>query len=301
VPALPAGSVGAKGGAAVGRGGDQARAPAPDALTQEPAPHLERPLQPEVVGRHRHHRILVEERHERGDVVALEGVDVAGEEGPVLGVEAGGGRGALVTGGEGGPGPLEHAVHRGHAGAEQLGHLAGLPAQDLPQDEHRPLAGGQVLEGGDEGQADALARRRHLGRIAVLGHDAGVGDGRDPRLLGPGGPGEGTGAARRAEVHGQGPALAASEHVEADVGGDAVDPRAHGRPALEALDPPPGPHHGLLHRVVSLEARPQHAVAVAGQLPAVVLQVLGPELLGGDGGGAGVTAGHPNRVRKKSC
>ena len=62
-----------------------------------------------------------------------------------------------LAGGQGGPGPLEGAVDRGDAGVEQLGDLGRLPAQHLAQDEHRPLPGRQVLEGGDEGQPDRLA------------------------------------------------------------------------------------------------------------------------------------------------
>ena len=92
------------------------------------------------------------------DVVALEGVDVAREELPLVGVHRRGGVGAVdVALLERGPRPLERAVDRGDARVEQLGDLAGLPAQHLAQDQHRPLAGRQVLERGHEGQADRVA------------------------------------------------------------------------------------------------------------------------------------------------
>ena len=43
---------------------------------------------------------------------------------------------------------------------------------------------GQVLEGGDEGQADRLPSGGHVGRVAVGGDDPLVGDGLHPRVLG---------------------------------------------------------------------------------------------------------------------
>ncbi len=52
-------------------------------------------------------------------------------------------RGHLV---EGGSRALQRAVDRGARGAQQLGHLAGLPVQDLAQDQHRALARRQVLQ-----------------------------------------------------------------------------------------------------------------------------------------------------------
>src|SRR5260370_38547826 len=69
--ALPVSAVGAERGAAVGRGGQQARAAAADPRAEKPPAHLGRPAQPEVVGRHRHDGILVQQRYQRGDVVPL--------------------------------------------------------------------------------------------------------------------------------------------------------------------------------------------------------------------------------------
>ena len=57
------------------------------------------------------------------------------------------------------------------------------------------------------------------------------------------------------EVHRAGAALRRSQHVDAHVAGDAVEPRPHRRAALEAVDRLPGPHEGLLHRVLGLRAR----------------------------------------------
>ena len=60
-------------------------------------------------------------------------------------------------------------------------------------------------------------------------------------------------------------ARAIIEGVQADVGGDAVEPRAQRRPAVEAVEVSPGPHHGLLDGVVGVERRAEHAVTEIGR------------------------------------
>ena len=77
---------------------------------------------------------------------------------------------------------------------------------------------------------------------------------------------------RAGQVHRQRAALPAGQLVEADVGGDPVQPRPQRRPALEVRQPAPGAHHRLLHRVLGVEGRAEHPVAVAGQLAAVLEQ-----------------------------
>src|SRR3712207_8932066 len=54
-----------------------------------------------------------------------------------------------------------------------------------------------------------------------------------------------------------------------DVGRDPVQPGAQRRTALEIGQPAPGPHHRLLHGVLRVEGRAEHAVAVPDQLAAV--------------------------------
>ena len=49
--------------------------------------------------------------------------------------------------------------------------------------------------------------------------------------------------------------------------------RSDARPS-KPVDAAPGPHHRLLHGVLGLEARAEHPVAVAGQLPPVRLELL---------------------------
>ena len=159
-------------------------------------------------------------------------------------------------------------------GVEQLGHLVGLPAQHLAQDQDGALPRRQVLQRGDERQPDRLPRDRPLGRIGVLRHHLPVEHRLDPRRARP--------AAgqrvlhrrvrRAGQVHRQRPPLPAGQLVEADVGGDPVQPGAQRRPALEVGQPAPGAHHRLLHRVLGVEGRPEHPVAVAGQLAAVLEQ-----------------------------
>ena len=236
----------------------------------------------------------MEERHERRDVVALEGVDVAGQEVLLLGVDRGRSVGVEVDGRERGPRALERAVDRGDARVEQLGHLGGLPAQHLAQDQHGALAGRQVLQRGDERQADRVSRGGQFGRVAVGRQHPGVGHGQDPRVLGQAGRQRSVGARRRPQVHRPGPALRSPQHVEAHVGGDAIEPRPQRGAAFEAVDGLPGPHHRLLHGVLGLEARAQHPVAVGGQLPAVRLEIhvdLSDPCMGIAGGGVG-TGGH---------
>jgi len=76
-------------------------------------------------------------------------------------------------------------------------------------------------------------------------------------------------------------ALAAGERIEANVRRDPVQPRLERRATLEAIERAPGPDHGLLHRVLGVEGRAEHAVAVAGELAAVLFQLVRANLGGG--------------------
>ena len=81
------------------------------------------------------------------------------------------------------------------------------------------------------------------------------------------------GIARGPEVHRPGAALAPVEHVEADVRRDAVEPRAQRCASLEAIDAAPGADHRVLNRVLGLERRAEHPVAMGGQLGPVLLEL----------------------------
>ena len=64
---------------------------------------------------------------------------------------------------------------------------------------------------------------------------------------------------------------------QADVGGDRVEPGPERRPGLEPGVGPPRPQVGLLHQVLGVVRRADHAVAVRQQFPAELLG-LGAEL-----------------------
>src|SRR6185437_12273415 len=70
-------------------------------------------------------------------------------------VELGGGR--RVRRRQRRAGALQRTVDRGDARLQQLRRLARLPSQDLAEDERGPLLRGQVLQGGDEREAQRVA------------------------------------------------------------------------------------------------------------------------------------------------
>ncbi len=95
------------------------------------------------------------QRHERRDVVALERIQVASQQGSLLGVHRGR-VGALAADGlERDAGALNGAVDRGDAGVEERG----------------PLSWRQELQGGHEGDADRLTRVGQLRRFALVRAD----------------------------------------------------------------------------------------------------------------------------------
>ena len=65
------------------------------------------------------------------------------------------GRGWRVAGlvfGEGRPGALQRALHRGHGAVELGGDLARWPVEHVAQDQHRALSWWQELNRGEVGQ-----------------------------------------------------------------------------------------------------------------------------------------------------
>jgi hypothetical protein len=105
-----------------------------------------------------------DECDERADVVALEGVQIAGQQFLLLAVHPPWIRRVVVERIERGAGALEGAVDRGDGRAEQVRHFAGPPAQDFAQDQHRQLSRRQMPQGCQLGEADRLQRRGQLGR-----------------------------------------------------------------------------------------------------------------------------------------
>src|SRR5262249_8990754 len=88
---------------------------------------------------------------------------------------------------------------------------------------------------------------------------------------------------RLAEVHRARTPLAAAQRVHADVGRDAVEPRAQRGASLETVKRAPCAQQRFLHGVLSLERRAEHPVAVRGQLTAMALEIF-EGLRGGERG-----------------
>ena len=151
--------------------------------------------------------------------------------------------------------------------------LGRLPAQDLAEDENGALARRELLERSDEREPHGLAPDGDLRRVA-LGDDAAVGDRLDPRDLRQRAQVGDLGLPRRPQVHGARAAVAAAEHVQADVRRDAVEPGAKLGPTLEAVVASPGADERLLYRVLGLERRAEHPVAVGGELDPVLLEAV---------------------------
>jgi hypothetical protein len=126
-----------------------------------------------------------------------------------------------------------------------------------------------VLEGGYEREADRLAFNRHLGRIPNElrgnrfepgGLDSRV-QVRFQRFHG------------RAKIHRPDPTLLVVQCVDADVGRDAIEPRLDGRPAFKTIAVAPGADEGVLHCILGIERRPEHAVAVRRQGRSMLLEL----------------------------
>lgn len=179
VTTVPARLVVTEGGRPVGVDGHQFGTEATVPGTDHETADVVSPQEPHGVRRHRLHGVLVQQADQLVDVEALKGVDVPGQQLALAGVHHGLAR-AGVECGQRGPGALQGAVHRGHARVEQFSHLRGLPPQYLAQDQGGPLARRQVLQGGDERQADGLAFLGQLGGVGFEREDPVVGDGGDP-------------------------------------------------------------------------------------------------------------------------
>jgi hypothetical protein len=143
----------------------------------------------------------------------------------------------------------------------------------LHQQERGALARRQVLERRHERQADALARQRSLTGAGVGVDHPRVGDRLDPALGRELGQVRGVEGHRRAQLVGPHPPRVGAQQVEADVGGDPMEPRAQRRAPLEPLGRAPRAQQGLLDRVLGVARRTQHAIAVPGQRRAVGVEL----------------------------
>ena len=152
--------------------------------------------------------------------------------------------------------PLERAVHRGDAHPRGRGDLGRTPSERLAQYEDRSLAAREIQRDG-QGPPDRLPPDDQLrgvcGQLVVVGSRDAV----------------------RREVHEVRAATPPLVLVNADVRGDAVQPRAHRRPALEAVKPLPRTNHRLLCCVIGVDHRTEHPLAVPRDLDAVKLEQRG--------------------------
>src|SRR5205814_9826450 len=78
---------------------------------------------------------------------------------------------------------------------------------------------------------------------------------------------------RGPKIHRARATLSPVQHVEGDVGCDPVEPRSQCRAALEALEPTPGPDERLLDRVLGVERRAEHPVAIRLELRPMLLEL----------------------------
>jgi hypothetical protein len=166
-------------------------------------------------------------------------------------------------------GPLQHAVHRGHARAEQPRRLAGRESGRVAQDQRRALARGQVLDRRHERDLERLPRGGGLVRV-----DEAVRVGVEPRNVGGDRRHVGLRVSRGRDVRREQPRRAARQVVQARVRRDAIQPSAERPPPLapEPLPRAPRARKRLLHEVLGVLERPDHAVAVRLQRAAVAFE-----------------------------
>jgi hypothetical protein len=155
--------------------------------------------------------------------------------------------------------PLQRAGHRCDGQLEGVGGLRRRPAEDVAQDEHRPLPRRQVLDSDDERQLDRLPRHHRF--LRVLGeHPVGV------RLqvghLGVG--------VRQPGRYGCA-VVALLQEVQAGVRRDPVQPGPQRGVALERLPLVPRSQERLLRHVLGILVVREHPVAVHLQLAPVAL------------------------------
>ena len=204
--------------------GDEARALAADPRPEPPGHDVRETAQPEVEGRHRLGRVLPD-RGERLHVVRLERRHVPLEQlavGPFQlrrrEIRSDVGRSKR------GPGPLERTSDRSDARLEELGHLRRLPTKHLAEHEHGALPAGGA--GGRQRTRAGSSRGRRRHRPGLRPARRAPSGSAGSRSL----PAASAGSTRSARGPGRGPSAARavrdqSQHVEAHVRRDAVEPR----------------------------------------------------------------------------
>ena len=175
------------------------------------------------------------------------------------------------------PRAAQEAVDRRLSGLEHLGDLTGAVAEDVAQHQHRALLRRQMLEAGDEGQRDPLARlvaRLRAGSLVGDSFEEEVGVRLEPERLVPAGR---LGQLRHPLL------LRASavrpQGIERAIGGDPVQPSPKRGALLEPWKAPPGGEQRLLEHVLRLLDRADDPVDVQLQLAPVGIGQLAKRVL----------------------
>ncbi len=240
-----------------------------------------RPRKPQLKRRHRRGgRILVQQRHQRVDVVPLERVDVALQKilldlGAVRGRRSRKSAAASAA-----DAPSSKSVP--FTASSLLLEQAALPSLARQLSTSRristgALAGGEALKSGDEREPHCFTRHHDRRRVALLARQKRVGDRPLPPRLRPRVSHRRLAPARRPQLDRQRATPPPLEHVLTDVGRDAVQPGTQttsirGK-VLETLTPPPSAKQRVLHGVLSVVRRREHSVAVPRQLAPIRLEI----------------------------
>ncbi len=123
------------------------------------------------------------------------------------------------------------------------------------------LTSRQTLQGCHEGKTDPLSLLCGMSRI-LPEPEACIADRLDPFDRGVGRLGKRSGCGRRAVAHGISSRPAATETINAQVGGDAIHPTLKGAPGLEGVKTLPRSEQRVLKRLLGVGAGAQHPVAV---------------------------------------
>ena len=168
---------------------------------------------------------------------------------------------------------LERAVHRCDGRRQDVRDFTGREREHLAHDDDGSLAGREVLQRGDEGELDGFALRvAGLGAcVAVLDAEPLVRVRLDPHGRGKRIARVGLRVRCLAVTERERPLRTLADHVQADVGGDLVEPRAQVGSVLEARQSSPGAEQRVLERVFGVVDRAEHPVRVRVQLVPVRL------------------------------
>jgi hypothetical protein len=139
--------------------------------------------------------------------------------------------------------------------------LAGCPSEDITKNQDGALTRRQHLHRRQERELNRFSRDDH--RIGLIGAGSDLVEQPVRIRLQPRHFGERPHRGQASRV--------APDHVEADIGGDAIQPRPRRRPRRDVTGAAPCAQQRLLHGVLGFIKRRQHPVAVHVQLAPVAL------------------------------